>query len=114
MVTHASQDGISSPEESPLFDLIAVPTGAGAQVTLVESVGMFAHPQVSPVRESDYGDRAYQVAYLQALLPTQSRASGYRPMGDGSGWLQPQSIIPAGRRPGDDTKHLCLVSAWSG
>lgn len=78
MVTHAPQEGISSPEESPLFDLIAVPTGAGAQVTLVKSTGMFAHPLVSPVRESEYGDRAYQVAYLQALQPTQSRTSGYR------------------------------------
>lgn len=78
MVTHAPQPGISSPEESPLFDLSVVPLVAGVPVTLVAEVGMFAHPLVSPVRETAYGDRAYQVAYLQALSPTQSRSSGYR------------------------------------
>jgi len=78
MVTHAPQEGVTSPEESPLFDLIVVPTGAGAQVTLVKDVGMFAQPTVSPVKETAYGDRAYLVAYLQALIPTQSRTSGYR------------------------------------
>ena len=78
MVSHAPQAGISSPEESPLFDLSVVPLVAGVPVTLVSEVGMFAHPLVSPVLETDYGDRSYQVAFLQALSPTQSRTSGYR------------------------------------
>jgi hypothetical protein len=78
MVSHAPQVGVTSPEESPLFDLVAVPTGAGTQVTLVKGAGMFAQPAVSPVKEMPSGERAYQVAYLQALIPTQSRTSGYR------------------------------------
>jgi hypothetical protein len=77
-VTHAPQEGLSAPEESPLFDLSVIPLTAGAPVILVKEVGMFANPLPSPAQESDYGETIYKVAFLQALVSTQSDSSGYR------------------------------------
>ncbi len=43
-------------------------------------VGMFAYPVTSPSQELHTGEKAYQVAYLQALFPVQSDTSRYRLM----------------------------------
>jgi hypothetical protein len=61
-----------------LFDLSVIPLTAGAPVILVKEVGMFANPLPSPAQESDYGETIYKVAFLQALVSTQSDSSGYR------------------------------------
>jgi len=77
-VDHSSQEGSPVSEESPVFDLVAIPlTGGGAQ-TLVEDVGMFAYPLASPVTAKPSGEASYQVAYLQAVFPEQSATSNYR------------------------------------
>jgi hypothetical protein len=47
-------------------------------VLMVPEVGMFANPLPSSVRQLSNNENAYQIAYLQALMPTQSRAGGYR------------------------------------
>ncbi|MFC1936652.1 G5 domain-containing protein [Chloroflexota bacterium] len=78
LVTHAPQEGLSSHEESPLFDLAVIPLVSGAPTTLAEGVGMFAYPQPSPLLETEIGEQYYKLAFLQALVPTQSRSSGYR------------------------------------
>ena len=88
-VQHVEGPGSPSVEESPRFDLIAIPLGGGAPVSLVEDVGMFAYPEPSPltsviVHEADQENNApvieneFRVAYLQAIFPAQSESSRYR------------------------------------
>jgi len=98
-VYHSPQEGLSSSEESPLFDLAVFPLG-GMPVSLIPEVGMFAYPLPSPIRQLPNGEKSYQVAYLQALLPTQSRTSGYQLMlvdRDGS---NPALVFPPIGKPG--------------
>lgn len=69
------------PEDEPVFHLVALaPEYWEGPLVLAENVGMFAHPIPSPVRLLPTGERAYWVAYLQALFPQQSETSRYRLM----------------------------------
>lgn len=77
VVNHAPPQGLLEAEESPYFDLYALSLSNGASVRLAAQTGMFAQPSVSPLQRQG-GEEAYQVAYLQALLPTQSATSRYR------------------------------------
>jgi Tol biopolymer transport system component len=77
-VEHVPQPGGASPEESPLFDLVAISLAGGVPVRLAPQVGMFAYPQPSPFQVEPTGERGYQVAFLQAVFPTQSETSSYR------------------------------------
>jgi hypothetical protein len=77
-VRHAPPPGTISPEESPLFNLVALPLNGGVPVDLVAPVGMFAYPLTSPMQPQPTGELAYQVAYLQAIFPEQSETSRYR------------------------------------
>jgi hypothetical protein len=124
------------PADSPQFDLVAVPVQGGAPLTLVRDVGMFAYPAVSPFVQRSSGERAYQVAYLQALFPAQGERSRYRLMVmdrdgsnrralyplEGSG-LEPQHLVwspqPLAERRGYaiavlDENNLWLVDTLSG
>ncbi len=76
-VHHAPPQGLIGAEESPYFDLYALSLSNGASVRLAAQTGMFAQPSISPVQRQR-NEEAYQVAYLQALLPTQSATSRYR------------------------------------
>jgi hypothetical protein len=77
-VDHIPQEGLSSDEESPLFALGAIPLFGGLPVSMIPEVGMFANPLPSPIKRLPSKENAYQVAYLQALMPTQSRTGGYK------------------------------------
>lgn len=77
-VDHVPQAGLAVGEDSPLFDLAVYPFVGGAPLSLVSEVGMFAFPAASPMRELANGEQSYQVAFLKALSPTQSRTSGYQ------------------------------------
>jgi len=77
VVTHAPPPNLVNAEESPYFDLTAASTANNATVRLVQKVGMFAYPSASALRPSGK-ERAYQVAFLQAIFPEQSETSRYR------------------------------------
>lgn len=77
-VDHVPQEGTPVSEESPLFDLVAIPLTGGGVKTLVEDVGMFAYPLPSPVTAKPTGEASYQIGYLQAIFPEQSATSNYR------------------------------------
>ena len=84
-VDHVAPPGLASPEQSPHFDLVAIPLEGGAPVHLVSDVGMFAYPEPSPLIGSGIQvgneasvENAYLIAYLQAVFPTQSDSSSYR------------------------------------
>lgn len=77
-VDHTPQEGLSSDEESPLFALGAMPLFGGEPILMIPEVGMFANPLPSPATRLPNNESAYQVAYLQALMPTQSHTGGYQ------------------------------------
>ncbi|MFO8037657.1 MAG: G5 domain-containing protein [Anaerolineales bacterium] len=77
-VDHVPLEGAGAVEESPLFNLVAVPLDGGQVMTLAREVGMFAYPKTSPVLKDAVSESAYQVAYLQAIFPQQSSTSSYR------------------------------------
>jgi hypothetical protein len=135
-VGHAPQAGLAAAEESPLFDLTAIPLIGGGPVPLAAGTGMWAYPAVSPAYPGAGGEQAYLVAFLQAINPLQSDASLYRLAvmdRDGSnkrvlfpseaaGGLEPQTPRWA---PPDDGQFsgllavifngdLWLVDAWTG
>ncbi len=77
-VDHVPPPGSSTPEESPLFDLAAVPVPGGPLLRIISQSGMFSYPISSPFQTRSDGQQSYQVAYLQAVFPTQSETSRYR------------------------------------
>ena len=79
-VDHVQQEGVTIGEDSVLFDLAVYPFGAGAPVSIVEEVGMFAWPSPSPVYVLPSGEQTFSVAFLQAVSPRQSRTSTYELM----------------------------------
>lgn len=76
-VAHAPAPAPVASEESPYFDLAALSFESEARVNMIESAGMFAYPSASPSRYNGR-ERAYQVAYLQAIFSAQSDTSRYR------------------------------------
>lgn len=76
-VNHAPPPSLVSPEESPYFDMNALALTSGANMRLIPQVGMFALPAVSPARPLGI-EIGYQIAFLQAVFPTQSDTSRYR------------------------------------
>ena len=55
-VNHTPEEGAASPEQSPIFDVVAVPQSTGNPVTLVRQTGMFGYPVASPM-QSGRGER---------------------------------------------------------
>jgi resuscitation-promoting factor RpfB len=74
---HVMGPGAPSPEESPYFDIAAVPLDGRAPFNLLSQSGMFSYPLPSPVSSGAEGEMEYSVAYLQAVFPTQSETSRY-------------------------------------
>jgi len=77
VVTHAPPPNLVNEEESPFFDLTAASTANKAVVDIARQTGMFAYPSASVLRSSGE-EKAYQVAFLQAIFPEQSETSRYR------------------------------------
>ncbi len=118
-VDHEAPPGLASPEESPHFDLVAIPFTGGAPVHVVSEVGMFAYPVPSPVQprevspDNRIGDplieNGYQVAYLQAIFPSQSDTSRYRLVVMDRDGSNRRVLFPAEGAPGIDPQRV----VWS-
>lgn len=78
-VSHAPAPAPITSEESPYFDLSALSFSSEANVTLVNSTGMFAYPSVSPIQINGQ-EKSFQIAYLQSIFIEQSDTSRYRLM----------------------------------
>ena len=76
-IDHAPAQAPATVEDSPFFDLRAISVDDHATADLSPQVGMFASPSVS-VAHTNGGEKAYQLAYLQAIFPDQSETSRYR------------------------------------
>ena len=110
-IDHVANPGSSSPEQSPFFDLIAIPLEGGPPVHLVSQAGMFAYTLPSPILNRTTGKNDYLVAFLQAIFPNQSESSRYRLVimdRDGS---NSQIIFPVEGAPGLDPMNGW--GAWS-
>jgi len=104
-VRHAPPEGAVSPEESPVFNLTAIPLAGGQVVDLVSQVGMFAYPLPSPIQPTPAGEGAYQIAYLQAVFPDQSDTSPYRLVVMDRDGSNRQELFPPPEIPGIDPQQ---------
>lgn len=129
-VSHVASEASLSGEESPRFDLIAIPVIGGAPVTLDTEVGMFAYPAASPVMSTTVGaagELPFQVAYLEATQPLQSETSRYQLVvidrdgsnrkvvfpQNGAQGLEPQQVIWS-PEPVDNQGHYAIAFAYQG
>jgi hypothetical protein len=76
--THGPPVGSESPEDSPLFNLMALAVDGRFAAELEEEVGMWASPQYSPAVSPDGTAIDVRIAYLQAIDPLDSVISRYR------------------------------------
>jgi len=101
VVTHAPPPGLVNPEESPNFDLSAFSLDSEVEVNIVTQSGMFAYAAASVARQAGT-EKAYSVAYLQALAPAQSDTSGYRLMVMDRDGSNRRALFPDEGSPGLD------------
>jgi hypothetical protein len=118
-VDHNAPAGTQNPETSTDFSLVAVPVAGGDTLPLVERVGMFAYPVVSPLLESETDAINYDVAFLRSLdandlyeLVVMDRdGSNQRvlfPVGNQTG-LSPQQVVWSPEPLPDDGAHALAI-----
>jgi hypothetical protein len=110
-VDHVAPPGSASPEESPQFDLTAIPISNTVPLHLASDVGMFAYPVTSPIQERKNGEKAYQVAYLQARFPKQSGTSPYSLVVMDRDGSNQRVLFPEAGEPGLDPQQVVWSSA---
>ena len=108
-VDHIPQEGAASAEESPIFDLVVVPVQEGQMIGMVPQTGMFGYPVASPIQQGVEGENSYQIAYLQAIFPTQSKTSPYRLVVMDRDGSNPRILFPSDGEPGLDPQQV----VWS-
>lgn len=79
-VDHESDNSSANNESSPHFNLVAISIENGYKLNLVDDVGMFSYPKLSPEFSREGNNRGFKVAYLQATNPAQSETSRYNVM----------------------------------
>jgi hypothetical protein len=97
------------PENSPMFNLEAVPLGGGGPISLAADIGMFAYPVVSPAQNLSSGEIAFQIAFLQAIFPRQSDSSLYRLVVMDRDGSNQKVLFPAQGEPGLEPQQV----VWS-
>lgn len=108
-VRHGAPVGLESDAASPVFDVVALQPSLGSVLPMQERTGMFAYPSVSPVVEQPDGELAYQVAFLQALTPLESRDSRYQVVVADRDGSNREVVFPAAGEPGLEPQ----VIAWA-
>jgi hypothetical protein len=97
--SHAPPPSLVSEEDSPFFDISAASVATNATVQLVQQTGMFSYPSSSALHRG-VREKAYQVAYLQAIFPAQSETSRYRVWVMDRDGSNRRTIFPAKDAPG--------------
>jgi hypothetical protein len=98
-ISHAPPPSLVSEEDSPFFDISVTSFENNATAPIVSQTGMFAYPSASPLQSSSR-ERQYQVAYLQAIFPSQSETSRYRLAVMDRDGSNRRTIFPANDAPG--------------
>jgi hypothetical protein len=104
-VNEGNNPASGSAETSPIFDVVAMPL-FGASIHLVTQAGMFAYPVASPLLSLASGENAYQVAYLQAIFPTQSETSRYKLVVMDRDGSNKRTIFPPEGMPGMEPQQV--------
>jgi hypothetical protein len=107
-ISHAPPPSLVSAEDSPFFDIDAVLLENNTTVPIAQQTGMFAYPSVSSLQSSTR-ERPYQVAYLQAIFPSQSETSRYRVVVMDRDGSNRRTIFPPDDAPGLEPQTL----AWA-
>ena len=107
-ISHAPPPSLVSEEDSPFFDINAVLLENNTTVPIAQQTGMFAYPSVSSLQSSTR-ERPYQIAYLQAIFPSQSETSRYRVVVMDRDGSNRRTIFPANDAPGLEPQTL----AWA-
>ena len=105
-VQHAPEGAGETSETSPWFDMAAVSLAGGVPVSLVEQAGMFAYPSPSPAIETGMGEQSFKLAYLEAIIPNQSKDSKYRLMLADRDGSNRQIIFPLDDAGGIDPQRV--------
>ena len=115
-VDHVAPPGSELPEQSPHFDMVAIPLEGGGPIHMVSDVGMFSYPEPSPLVETPIlsgevatntvTENAYQIAYLQAVFPEQSDNSPYRLMVMDRDGSNRRELFPKSGAPGLDPQRV--------
>jgi WD40 repeat protein len=108
LVTHALSAGLANAEESPYFDLEALSLSTGIRAILFSQTGMFAYPVSSPLQNLG-NENAYEIAFLQAIFPTQSASSRYRLSVMDRDGSESRLVFPSETQPGLEPQIL----AWA-
>ena len=95
--------------ESQQFDLAVIRTSGDDSIAISPQVGMFAYPVPSPLQELPSGESAHQIAYLQAIYPSQSDSSRYRLVVMDRDGSNRRALFPAEGASGLDPQRV----AWS-
>lgn len=98
-ISHAPPPSLVSEEDSPFFDMNATSFENKVTLPLVQQTGMFAYPSVSSLQSSSR-EKQYQVAYLQAIFPSQSETSRYRLVVMDRDGSNRRTVFPANDAPG--------------
>jgi Tol biopolymer transport system component len=96
---HGDPLGNELPEESPVFDLVAVPLSGGAPLLLQPQAGLFAAPAPGPRTDRAY-EQGYNVAFFQAAHPLESDRSAYRLMVADRDGSNRTAVFPPEGEPG--------------
>lgn len=107
-ISHAPPPSLVSEEDSPFFDINAVLLENNTTVPIAQQTGMFAYPSVSSLQPSTR-ERPYQIAFLQAIFPSQSETSRYRVVVMDRDGSNRRTIFPADDAPGLEPQTL----AWA-
>lgn len=107
-ISHAPPPNLVNQEDSPLFDINAVLLQNNTTVPIAQQTGMFAYPSISSL-QSSARERQYQVAYLQAIFPSQSETSRYRVVVMDRDGSNRRTIFPPSDAPGLEPQTL----AWA-
>ncbi len=108
-VDHSAPAGSTQPEEFPIFDLGTLLLESGTSLRMVPQTGMFAYPEFSPLQTLQSGESGYQIAYLQAILPSQSEGSRYRLVVMDRDGSNQTTLFPQEGEPGLEPQEV----AWS-
>jgi len=98
-VRHGDPAAKEPPEESAVFDLVALPADGGTPITLFERTGMFAYPAPGPLIDRAY-EQGYNVAFLEAARPLESDRSKYRLLLADRDGSNVQAVFPPEGEPG--------------
>lgn len=98
-VTHEPAEGLVSAEESPNFALTAISLINGTNIQITPQVGMFCFPSVSQIHPKRK-EKAYSVAYMEAIFPAQSGSSRYRIVVMDRDGSNRKTLFPAEGMPG--------------